>query len=158
MGPILFLSTSLLFNCASQYLNSPYKWQENGPFYFDCSGLVVRAIRDYERLSGRFVEPGGFKDKTSQGIYDWLLKENYMCSPPSEGSLLFYGPSVFSITHVAIMGPKNVVLESGGAGRETLHMAHDQLIWHCTEKDARVRYRNFGHRNDLVASIRFEKF
>lgn len=153
---VLLLSNSLLFNCAEQYLNAPYKWAANGPFYYDCGGLVCQSIRDYYRLTNQLHLAKSFSDKSSQGLHDWMLKEGYQCEPPSEGCILFYGSDIESITHVAIHGPKNIIIEAGGAGRETRVMIGEQLIEYCSGKDARVRYRNIGHRNDLVASIRFD--
>jgi len=144
---------SLFFTCATQYLNSPYKWGANGPFEFDCSGLVVKSWNDYNRISGKdYIIP----DMSSQGIYNYLIKSGKQCEPPSEGCLLFYGKSIDKISHIAIHGPQNMIIEAGGAARETFSMDSDQLRAHCSKKDARVRLRNFGHRRDLVASIRID--
>lgn len=156
MRLLLFLSSSLLFNIAAQYINAPYRWNTNGPFEFDCSGLVVRSIREYYTLTNKKHEAENFIDKTAQGLHDWQLKKGMACEPPSEGCLLYYGFSVTNITHVQIMGPKNIIVEAGGAGSETKAMGSEQLISYCAGKDARVRYRNYGNRKDLVASIRFD--
>lgn len=146
--------SSLIFMCATQYLNAPYKWAANGPFEFDCSGLVLAAWKDHDRLTHSKVFR---KDMTSQGIYDELLDKGYQCTTPTDGCILFYGESTNQITHIAIHGPKNILIEAGGAGQATKKLKGKDLLNYCTKKDARVRYRNFGHRNDLVASIQFEK-
>jgi len=145
--------SSMFFMCATQYLNSPYRYGANGPFEFDCSGLVIKAWNDYNRLIG---DKARIPDMTAQGIYHYLVKKQLQCEPPSQGCLLFYGKDENSITHIAIHGPKNIIIEAGGAARETMAMGKEQLLAHCSGKDARVRYRNFGHRKDLVASMRID--
>jgi hypothetical protein len=94
-----------------------------------------------------------FSDKSSRGLYNWQLENGMQCAPPSDGCLLYYGENVDNIKHVTIHGPMNFIIEAGGAGRETKVMSDEQLLRHCTVKDARVRIRNFGHRKDLLASI-----
>ena len=148
----MVLYGGLLFQCASQYLNVPYRFGANGPFEFDCSGLVIKSWNDYNRITGK----GKIPDMSAQGIYNYLLKEGRQCEPPNEGCLLFYGKNNTSISHIAIHGPKNVIIEAGGAARETNSMGYEQLRAYCTQKDARVRLRNYGHRKDLVASIRLD--
>lgn len=143
--------TSLIFLLATQYLNVPYKWSANGPFEFDCSGLVMKVLNDYRGYTG---DKRKLKDMSSQDIFFWALKESGQCCPPEDGSLLFYGKDTDRITHIAIAGPRQLLIEAGGAGRETKSMIGEHLLKHCSKKDARVRYRKIGHRKDLVASIK----
>jgi len=150
----ILIKGSLLFFCAQQYLNAPYRWGANGPFEFDCSALVLQSWRDHNRIVGNHAK---VLDMTSQGLYTFMLNAGYQCEPPSEGCILFYGKSLEEITHVAIHGSGNIIIEAGGAGRGTKTLSMEHLLKYCGERDARVRYRNFGHRKDLVASIRFEE-
>jgi len=128
-------------------------WGGNGFAFFDCSGLVRRSINDYYYRYESHNKP--LPDMTAQDLYHWQLKTGSQCTPPEPGCLLYYGESTDKIKHVAIMGEQGMLIESGGAGRETEKMPLDELLMYCSEKDARVREMRFGHRNDLVASIKF---
>lgn len=129
---------------ASQYLNAPYMWGANGPFAFDCSGLVLRVMHD----AGITLS-----DMTSQDLYDWASKEQLQqCDPNEPDCLLFYGKNDNNIKHVALSVGKGLLIEAGGAGRDSKWMSEQELAL----KNARVRYKKIGHRKDLIASIKLE--
>lgn len=152
----MFITNNLLFDCASQYLNAPYKWGENGPFMFDCSGLFLAAYREYQKIlhnvkNTNFTIP----DMTADGIYRFLAQRYPLGrnSLPLNGCALFYGTKELK-THVSILGPSRVLIEAGGAGEETKNLGWEELLKYCSEHDARVRLRRFGHRNDFVEAIK----
>lgn len=131
-----------LFVLAMQYANTPYRWGANGPFAFDCSGLVLKVLNDAGTL---------LPDMTAQEIYDWATKEGFESCEPGENCLLFFGNSLDKITHTAIASSDGVfMIEAGGAGRESETMSLDDLA----RKDARVRIKKINRRKDLLTAIK----
>ena len=139
--------------CAYQYINIPYQWGGNGPFTFDCSGLLVRSIKDYYELIDKPRWAKNVPDMTMQGIHDWSLAMNGY-SGHVDGALCFYGESVRKITHGAIAGQNGLIIEAGGAGRDTDRLQYRDLRDYCGPKNARVRIKRFDHRTDLVGCIK----
>lgn len=136
------LFNTLLAIMASQFINTPYKWGGNNYDGLDCSGLVIRSLRDV----GIKIE-----DRSSQSIYYWAQerKGSYSCEP-GEDCLLFFGHSVDYIKHVAIGLNEEFMIEAGGSGPESRNMAKEDLA----RIDARVRIKPITNRSDLVASIK----
>jgi len=136
---------TLLAIMATHYLNTPYKWGGNNYDGLDCSGLVIRTLRDV----GQTVP-----DMSAQSIYYWAAdkKDSQSCEP-GEDCLLFFGSRLSSISHVAIaLSGGKFMIESGGAGRESVTMAPSDLA----RIDARVRIKPISNRKDLIASIRIK--
>lgn len=53
---------------AEQYLHHPYRWGAEGPTYFDCSGLVLRAFSDV----GLANKVGGWSNRSAYSMYAWF--------------------------------------------------------------------------------------
>lgn len=128
---------------AMQYLNSPYVWAENGPFKFDCSGLVLKVLHDVGIT---------LPDQTANQLYEYAKKNSKISEIDNCDNLLFFGNENY-ISHVAIsIGVVDgvwLMLEAGGSGRESVGMSKEEL----GKKDARVRIKPVDSRSDLVASI-----
>ena len=124
-----------------QYLNAPYKWAANGPFEFDCSGLVCKVLRD---LGHEIM------DMTAQGLYHWSLKNGLSTSHPDKNTLLFFGRNLENITHIAIGINKEYMIECGGGGRESV----DWNLEDNARMDARVRIKSISNRRDLLTAIK----
>jgi cell wall-associated NlpC family hydrolase len=135
---------TLLALMAIQYTNSIYRWGMNGPYEFDCSGFVLKALHDVGVT---------LPDMTSQNIYRWATekKDFYSCEPEAD-CLLFFGDSENHIKHVAIAINETHMIEAGGAGKESLTMSKEDLA----RIDARVRIKPISNRGDLVASIKIK--
>ena len=130
-------ATTLLALLAQQYLNSPYEWGGNGPFTFDCSGLVVKCLKDVNY---------DIPDMTSQQLYSHFISRSNRCSIEGD-SLLFFGRNKQNISHVAIAVNDEWMIEAGGGDRLTRDISDAARL------DARVRYKPIQNRKDLVASI-----
>lgn len=135
---------TLLTLMAIQYTNSIYRWGMNGPYEFDCSGLVLKVLHDVGVT---------LPDMTSQSLYRWASdrKSSYSCEP-EEDCLLFFGESIQHIKHVAISINNTHMIEAGGAGKNSLNMSDEDLA----RIDARVRIKPIDNRGDLVASIKIK--
>ena len=127
---------------AKQYLNSPYKWGGNGPFKFDCSGLVLKCLSDVGIL---------LADTTAQGLHAWCFKQNtFYSSNPNEDCLLFFGKSTEKISHIAIAINERFMIEAGGGDSTFTNPTQEMLRM----KDARVRIKDIKRRKDLVDCIK----
>jgi cell wall-associated NlpC family hydrolase len=132
---------ALMTLMAMQYQNAPYRWGANGPFEFDCSGLALKVLKDVGI---------SLTDRTSQNLYNTLKGMSFSSCEPEHDCILFFGKSIDKITHVSIGISPTLMIEAGGAGRNSLNMTMDQLA----AKDARVRLSKINRRRDLVASIK----
>ncbi len=138
----MILKMTLMTWMAMQYLNAPYRWAANGPFEFDCSGLVLKVLRDV-----------GFDlpDMRGKDIYTWAIGRSLQsCIEPFPDCLLFFGKDRDSISHIAIAASTDFMIEAGGAGRDSTNMTLSQLA----KKDARVRISRISRRKDLYAIIK----
>lgn len=92
--------------CLSQ-LGKPYVYGANGPHEFDCSGLVVYALR-----SLGLIHPG--EDYSAKHFFE-------RCTPtasPLPGDLAFYGKK--HISHVVVfLDSSRVISASGGDSKTT---------------------------------------
>lgn len=92
--------------CLSQ-LGKPYVWGANGPHAFDCSGLVVYALRSLGLI-------GPVEDFSSRHLFEH-------CKPtaaPEPGDLAFYGKK--NISHVVVfLDSSRVISASGGDSKTT---------------------------------------
>lgn len=140
------MQISLMTMMAMQYLNSPYKWASNGPWDFDCSGLVLKVLDDLGYT---------FPDLTAQMLHDNLIKRDIylgriVSHEPDIDCLLFFGASVDKITHIAIAISSTHMIEAGGAGSNSLTLSEKEL----GILDARVRIKPIANRRDLVSSFK----
>lgn len=127
---------------AKQYLNAPYVWGGNGPFDFDCSGLVLKCLSDVGIL---------LPDMTAQNIHDWCFKQSkFYSSKQDEDCLLFFGKSTEKISHIAIALNERFMIEAGGGDSTFINPTIEMLKL----KDARVRIKDVKRRKDLVDCIK----
>ena len=136
------IKLTLMTLMAMQYSNEPYKWGANGPWEFDCSGFVLKVLRD--------VGFSDLEDMTAAHIYKWASHNFVTSSQVEEDCLLFFGNSLKHITHVGIAVSKTHFYEAGGAGKNSLRMNDQQLA----ALDARVRIKPLTHRRDLLECIK----
>lgn len=138
----MLVNLTLLTLMCLQYANAPYRWASNGPYSFDCSGLVLKVLSDV----GIFLP-----DMTAQDIYNYFSKkEGGTMVNPEIDCLLFFGRDVNNISHVAIAISDKYMWEAGGSGRESIKMTVEELA----KKDARVRIKPISNRKDLAAVIK----
>lgn len=124
------------------YLNTPYKWGGFDANGLDCSALIVKSFHS----AGFYIQ-----NMNSQQIFYWTqtIEGAKSCAPEAD-CLLFYGKNSDSITHVALAINEKILIEAGGAGRDSLGLTKEELL----KRDARVRIRPINHRADIVASVK----
>jgi cell wall-associated NlpC family hydrolase len=123
-----------------QFIGTPYRWGGDDPMAgFDCSGLVL------EGLLAAGLWAGG--DAPSQGIHDHYRKTIEPIPTPRLGTLLFFGSSTKSITHIAVALDALRMIEAGGGGSATTSEAA------AIAQNAYVRVRPITRRRDLVAAL-----
>jgi cell wall-associated NlpC family hydrolase len=93
-----FLKTALA------YLGTPYVWGGDDPSGFDCSGLVIEALRSVGLIEGA--------DFTA----DDLLKKfaSQIVTEPERGCLIFFLNSEGRAVHVGICLDRFFMIEAGG--------------------------------------------
>ncbi len=131
----------LLRDYALSLLHTPYRWGGDDPSGWDCSGLVQ------EILASCGLDPEG--DQTAQSLFNYFeANGRSQWDVRGLGSLVFYGPSVTQVSHVAFMLDRHRIIEAGGGGSKTL-----------TDKDAItqnafVRVRHISRRADIAAVLK----
>ena len=129
-----------LKNYAMQFVGKPYLWGGDDPIKgFDCSGLIQ------ELLASCGLDPKG--DQTAQGLFDYFQKTGSW-NTYGLGALAFYGKTVASITHVAMMLDNYRIIEAGGGGSSVIN------IDEAAKQNAYIRIRLLRNRSDLVAVIK----
>jgi len=119
------------------FIGSSYLWGGNGP-QFDCSGFIQEILKSV----GNHPCPG--QDLTSQQLYDQLRNLNWR-SGLKRGSLCFFGPSIYHITHVSMAISDRRMLEAGGGD------SHTKTVEDAIRLGAMVRIRPL--RKDLQSCI-----
>lgn len=123
---------------AKMFFGIPYKWGGNSPVSgLDCSGLVCEVLRSL----GLIID-----DMNAQGLYDHFSKD--LRPQLAGGSLLFFGKSRSTITHVALAIDNKLMFEAGGGDHTTVNVEE------ANRKNAYVRIRPIEHRRDLVAVLK----
>jgi cell wall-associated NlpC family hydrolase len=144
---ILLIILSPLFLIALEILNVPYIWGGNNPSTgLDCSGAVQHILRRAGVLKDQ-------KDRTAQELFNYLKIHYKNSTAPNEfysGSVLFFGTSPESITHVEIAVSHDMMIGASGGGKwcDTPDKAKS--------KDARFKFSPISNRKDLVAWVRPE--
>lgn len=118
-------------------MHVPYKWGGNNPIMgLDCSGLVCWGYKRIGML-------GFNEDLSAQG----LLKRywDYRVPDPVRGALLFFGPALNDVRHVAVAISEKMMIEAGGGNKLTI--TRDDAI----ANNAMVRRQPIFVRKDLVA-------
>lgn len=130
-----------LVEYARQFLGRSYIYGSNGPDTFDCSGLMCFLLRR-EGLVGEK------EDLSASGLYDKFKRSGqHQSAPYPSGTLLFYGRSQESITHVALVIDAYHVLECGGGNEKTDSTEKAKALGAC------VRERSIHHRSDVVRAV-----
>jgi len=134
---------SILLDYADSFLGTPYiyggKHRATG---LDCSGFVCELLRSVGVL--------GFQENlNSQELYEKF--EGNSCeylSAAMAGNLLFFGPNVRQIDHVAMVRDRYRMIESAGGGEECTS------IEVANQKGAGVRHRPIDYRKDFLLFCR----
>lgn len=90
------------------------------------------------------LDPAG--DQTAQALYDHF-KSRSKEGPKDAGTLVFFGKTDKSITHVGIMLDDQTMIEAGGGGSKTTDANA------AASQNAFVRLRPYNRRGDIVAVI-----
>lgn len=121
-----------------QFLNIPYIWGGDDPIIgYDCSGLAQEL---YAMLG---IDPKG--DQTAQALYNAFASKSNRVG--DVGSLVFYGKSKTSITHVGVMISPTAMIEAGGGGSKTNTNSD------AAKQNAYIRIRPINRRTDVVAVL-----
>ena len=132
------MSIAVAMRYAESMLGIPYIWGGNNPLIgLDCSGFTLEVLRSIGQWDKH--------DDTAQGIRNTF--SIITRKPISEGTLLFFGKTAGSITHVAIALNDKYMIEAGGGGSTTL------TVEDAKKQNAFVRIRPIANRSDLVDTI-----
>ena len=130
---------------SKSFLGLPYIWGGQHPSHgYDCSGLIQ------ELLASVGFDPIG--DQTAKSLYFELLHLGNCEVLPVEnqkqaGAILFFGPQIEAISHVAFAIDTEHMIESGGGSKTTMDVKT------AIAKQAFVRVRPIARRDDLVACL-----
>lgn len=132
---------ALLVAYASKLVGAPYIFGAQHPSVgYDCSGLASEIL-----IAGGALPH--HTDLSAQGIFEHFLDDQ----PSQEaecGSLVFFGKSVTSISHVGWAITPYMMIEAAGGDSTTISV--EQAIL----RGAFVRVRPIGYRKDFVGAIR----
>jgi cell wall-associated NlpC family hydrolase len=127
----------MMVTYAYTFLKTPYIWGGANFSGYDCSGFLQ------EVLACAKLDPKG--DQSAQHLYDHFSKtweEKLM-----RGSLLFFGRSKTSISHVSMALSHTFMIEAGGGDHTCTTRAMAEA------KNACIRIRTIDNRSDLVATL-----
>lgn len=123
-------------NYLKLFIGSRYQWTGEGPYSmgFDCSGLVLEGLRS--------IGFWGREDATAQTIYNKLSKASLtkLTPKPDTGDLLFFGKSLFEVTHIGVAINNYQYIEAGGGDSKS------------TDKGM-VRIRRIDYRKDFLTHL-----
>ena len=136
----------LLIAVALSQIGKPYLWGHGHPSSgYDCSGFI-QYLYDTIGMSPPV-------DSTAQGLYDYYTnRPGTQMGTIKPGSLVFYGPAINKITHIALVldtnGGGRVIEAAGGDSSFTLISTEQQA-----NKRAGVRIRPIKYRKDYLTAI-----
>lgn len=146
------MNTKEIFQQAClKWLNVWYKWGGDDSKGIDCSGLV----QELYAMIG--LDPSG--DQTAQAYYDHFKNISEVDRSPQVGlagstkykcgSLVFFGSSPTSITHIGMIIADNskMMIEAAGGGSKTVN---EQI---AAQQNAFVKIRPYDRRKDVVAVL-----
>jgi len=144
--PRLFFGDDMehaLFTVMTSCLGVPYIWGGNNPMTgMDCSGFAIWCLRSIGLWKGG--------DDTAQGLYVHYKTAGHVLTMDDElplGTLLFFGTSLDTITHITMAIDDDLMIEAGGGGSKTKTPADAAKAGAC------VRIRPISTRKDLVALV-----
>jgi cell wall-associated NlpC family hydrolase len=130
----------MLYDYAIKFVGLPYIWGGDDPIRgFDCSGLVVELLKAFGLVEGSY-------DGSAEQIYQKYLPQ--VASVPEFGTLVFFGHSTDTITHVGFCLNNYLMLEAGGGDSSCT----DSDI--SAKKNAFIRIRPITRRSDAVAFVK----
>ena len=135
---------SLLETLWPTYMHIPYLWGGSNPNTgLDCSGLVIELLQSV----GTVPTMEGPKpwDRTSEALFRHF-KEVVPQIDVDFGDLVFFGPTVKTISHVAFCLSNTLMLEAAGGGQANSR----REIAMTPQGKARVRVRPIDNRRDLI--------
>jgi cell wall-associated NlpC family hydrolase len=126
-----------MVNYALRFISQPYQWGKQGPCFWDCSGFILEILKAFGRVSGK-------DDMTAKFLFRFLINKKWKAGY-QQGSILFFGKDLASISHVGIAYNKELYISacSGDSTTTTL----DRAI----EQNAFIKIRPV--RDDLIASL-----
>ena len=128
---------NLMIKFCRSKLWAPYIWGANGPNWYDCSGLIISALKSV----GWFPDN---VDMRAQDIYHYLSNKNWI-EKLEKGSIVFFGKSKTKITHVGIALDHTMYISAAGGDKTVTTVEKAQKRGAC------VKITDI--RKDLVASL-----
>lgn len=123
------------------FVGLPYRWGGDDPIKgFDCSGMVIELLQSCGVLPRKF-------DTTAQGLYN-KFSTNTFEPDPEFGTLVFYGKSTNSISHIGFCLDSFRIIEAGGGNSRT---KNEEI---ASRQNAYIRIRPLYSRQDLVGFAR----
>ncbi len=123
----------------------PYRWGGSNPMGgFDCSGGVLEILKSIG------LWPSG-SDVAAVDLYNFFSKpENgaVLTSDPTAGTLVFFGLTTKTISHVGMLYDETIMFEYGSGDSTTTNLLR------AMQQNAFGRFRPYTHRRDLVALVR----
>ena len=102
-APGLSAGRATVIATAASAIGVPYRWGGNGPDGFDCSGLVVAALRSVSVVLPR----------TAQGQHDVTHRTE---AGPTPGDLVFFGSNHRDVSHVGIVLGRGLMIDAPHTG------------------------------------------
>ena len=129
-----------LSTIAMLFIGTPYIYGGNCVLTgIDCGALVAESLRS--------IGKHGKSDINAQMIYDKYAPVGYRDREIKKDSILFFGPDISSISHVAIALDNELMVEAGGGDERTT----TKKI--AAEMNAYVRVRPINNRRDFLTAI-----
>jgi hypothetical protein len=72
---------------ARSHLGARYRWAAEGPRYFDCTGLVLRAFSD----AGLVARVGGWKARSASAMYQFFRRNGLTSKTGRPGDVVIWG-------------------------------------------------------------------
>lgn len=133
----------LMVSYALNFIGINYKWGGNNPMSgLDCSGLLCEVLRSVGFITSA--------DYTAQELYG-LCSKIGTHSIIEKGSCLFFGSSIYNITHCALAITKDHMIEAGGGDSTTVDLNS------AIKKNAFVRIRPIKNRKDFIDAIMLQR-
>lgn len=105
---------------ARSFIKTPYIWGGKNPQVgYDCSGFVCEAMRKYGLvLLHEILDAKELFERFSKAPYG-TFSTTFNPLVAKEGDLLFFGPSIQAIDHVAMVADVYSMIESAGGDHTT---------------------------------------
>lgn len=128
-----------LYKKALSFYGKPYIWGNNGPFAFDCSGLVQGILRSWSK---DIIYPW---DQTADELYLYFLGNGEL-NKRGTGALAFFG-STDKVTHVGWCMDDLIMINASGGSSEVTSLELAKV------HNAYVKIEPIDMRKNLIAVI-----